>query len=282
MIKAEIITDSITKSKNRLTTFIVTYPRIILAEVNTHRMLSRNSPSSRAIPVEKVLKNIVETPFIPYYWGKNQKGMQATEELTQEEQRQAEKIWLEARDLALVCATRLQKIGVHKQIANRLLEPFAYITSLISATDWANFFNLRAHPDAQPEFQELAYQMLNAYNRSIPKYKKKGEWHLPFADKYLGEGVGIFDLLKITTARAARISYNNFNGDIKHEDDYRIHDNLKASGHFSPFEHCACAMVGSKYYANFKGWKQYRKCIKNENQSVLDIHNILKRKKGAE
>lgn len=275
MIKAEIAADSITQSGNRLTTYVLIYPRFIHSEVLTHRMLSRNAASSRAIPIEKMIARIRAEPAMPYEWGKNQKGMQATELLTIDIEERAKKEWLTALKYAIRSVKKLLKLGVHKQIVNRLLEPFAHMTTLITATDFGNFFNLRAHPDAQPEFQELAYQMLELYHTSKPQVKKTGEWHLPFADKYIIENLTIEQLFKITTARAARVSYINFEGDIDHHKDYALHDNLRQSGHYSPFEHAARAMRGNKYYGNFRGWKQYRKFLVNENQYVLNPKKLL-------
>jgi hypothetical protein len=136
-------------------------------------------------------------------------------------------------------AEQLVELGIHKQIANRLLEPFAHMTTIVSATDWENFFALRAHPDAQPEFQALADLMLEVYVGSEPKGLRAGEWHLPFADKYVEDGLSQEQLVKITTARCARVSYLNFEGDISYEKDYKLHDDLLASGHMSPFEHAA-------------------------------------------
>ena len=66
MIKAEIIADSLSPQGHRLTTFICVFPRIVLAEFNTHRMLSRNSASSRAIPFNKMLEMVKTNPFIPF------------------------------------------------------------------------------------------------------------------------------------------------------------------------------------------------------------------------
>jgi thymidylate synthase ThyX len=278
MIKVEIVADSIGATGNRLTSYVLTYPRFIHSEVMTHRMFSRNAASSRAIPVQKMIERIKTEPAGPIQWGKNQKGMQANELLDAQAVSSAQTTWLDAMKSAVKQAEILLELGVHKQIANRLLEPFAHMTTIVTATDFANFFNLRAHPDAQPEFQELAYQMLLAYKLSKPIYKTFGGWHLPFSDKYLPENLSIKELLKITTARAARVSYLNFEGDIAHDKDYKLHDDLSLSGHWSPFEHAAQCKRGNKYYGNFKGWKQYRKFFSEENRTKLDIEEILNKR----
>ncbi len=266
MIEVSIVADSVNICGNRLTSFVCKHPRFILAEVNTHRMFSRNSASSRAIPTPKLLAAVLGDPFIPFYWGKNQKGMQADEELSSEKQSDATEIWLTARDNAVRSAEQLMEIGVHKQIANRLLEPFMWHTCMITATDFENFFALRAHKAAQPEFQALAYEMLQQYNDSKPKLLQPGAWHIPFGDKMV-DGLTDTQKLKVATARAARISYLTFDGEINYEADYKLHDSLEEAGHYSPFEMCAMALDRPERYGNFKGFKQYRKFFDKECRS---------------
>jgi thymidylate synthase ThyX len=278
-IQARIVADSANPSGDRITSFVLVYPRFIHSEVMTHRAFSRNAASSRAIPVEKMISNITANPAGPIFWGMNQKGMQASQEATPEVQAIAVKLWNLAMQEAVVRARQLLDLGIHKQIANRLLEPFAHMTTLVTATDFGNFFNLRAHPDAQPEFQELAYQMLDCYEESSPRILDVGDWHLPFADQYIPEGLSIEQLLKISTARAARTSYVNFEGDFAHEKDYDLHDRLATSGHWSPFEHPACAMSYSVRSGNFVGWFQYRKKFPNENQKDFSCA-VIKSRRG--
>lgn len=273
MIDAKIIADSVNPVGNRITTWIVKFPRFILAEFNTHRMLSRNSSSSRAIPVERIIKSIEEDPALPEFWGKNQKGMQASVELTEDEREKAKKQWLYARDLMIHKVRMLQDLDVHKQLANRLLEPWMHQTVLCTATEWENFFALRAHKDAQPEFKALAFKMLELYNGNTPKKLNVGNWHIPFGDQYL-DNVSISDALKICTARAARVSYNNFEGDIDFEKDYDLHDKLLSSGHLSPFEHCAKALDESRTVGNFLGWEQYRKTFQGENKQDERVKHV--------
>lgn len=164
MIKAEIVADSLNEFGNRLTTMVVTFPRYILAELNTHRMFSRNSASSRAIPFEKMVKSVKENPFIPIAWMKDHKGMQGTEYFTgtcseewgeldrafhYEEHRDVPaadyflKKWLEARDEAVANAEMFSELGLTKQIVNRQLEAFMWHTVIITASEWENFFALR-------------------------------------------------------------------------------------------------------------------------------------------
>ena len=152
----------------------------------THRVFSRNASSSRAIPVEKIIRAIRETPAMPVSWGKNQKGMQAHENVDAETARQAEMIWLQGADLAIQTAQQLVDLGIHKQIANRVLEPWAVMSTIVTATDWDNFFELRRHKDAQPEIHELADRMFEAMEGSTPTVLTDSgpdSWHLPYIKK---------------------------------------------------------------------------------------------------
>ena len=138
-ISAKIVADSINPEGNRITTMEVVFPRIILSEFNTHRMFSRNSASSRAIPFKKMLKMVEEDPFIPIAWQKAHKGMQGSQYFDEEESKAQSKRWLQARDEAIRLAKSLNYEGVTKQITNRLLEPFMYHKVLVTATEWDNF-----------------------------------------------------------------------------------------------------------------------------------------------
>lgn len=281
--ECKIIADSLAPNGRRLTTFQVTFPRIILAEINTHRAFSRNSASSRAIPVEKMIAKVQEDPFIPIYWGKNQKGMQAGEELTELVQRCCMDSWLIARDHAVIAAGLLLHHGVHKQITNRLLEPFLWHTAIISATDYANFFAQRCHPDAQPEIRRIAEMMRDAYDAGEPDEAIEGDphyWHLPYASgtldgRYLGNygspyHGGIEIAKKVSVARCARVSYLTQDGEYSIEADLALYDRLVQGSHWSPFEHIA--QPGSEAEpmlrsGNFRGWTQFRKQFKDKNRT---------------
>lgn len=261
MYKCEIIKDSICHT--RLTTFVVTYPRIVHAEMMTHRMFSRNSASSRAIPVDKMIKMVEEDPFIPTYWGKNQKGMQALEQIIDNDITKAREFWIEALSSSLYNARNLARLSVHKQTINRLLEPFSWITVIITATEFENFFNLRCHKDAQPEIQAIATMMKDEYEASNPIELSAEKWHLPFIredEKF----ENLEDCIRVSVARCARVSYLNHFGIKNLEDDLRLFYQLKDSGHMSPFEHCAKpSLLPDSYFANFKGWKSYRYFLEN-------------------
>jgi thymidylate synthase ThyX len=201
LIKVEIIADSINKQGDRLTTMLLMFPRIVLAEFNTHRVLSKNSASSRAIPFKRMVKMVKERPFIPTRWMKEHKGMQGTEffEYSNENRDNycdpvnlnggfkvtaLQNAWLRARDKAVEEATFMHDLGLSKQICNRILEPYMMHTVLVTGSDWENFFALRAHKDAEIHIQELAYKMLNTYNDSTPIQLQPGEWHIPFGDRF--------------------------------------------------------------------------------------------------
>lgn len=263
---AKILADSLAPSGYRLTTFELTYPRFVHSELMTHREFSRNSASSRAIPIEKMIQRVKDDPVLPVYWGKNQKGMQAAEELSPIDRHCAEIYWLQQRDEAVRVAEGLVRLNVHKQIVNRLLEPWMWITVLVSATNFSNFFSLRCHPAAQPEIQKLAYMMRDIYFAAEPRLLRAGHWHLPLLPDYeeLFNGIDSYDLKKIAVGRCARVSYLTHDGQRDPQADVELHDRLASMGHWSPFEHVAQAHFEAIRSGNFTGWRQYRKLFTGE------------------
>jgi thymidylate synthase ThyX len=257
---ARVLAHSVARDIPPLISMEITFPRIILAEFNTHRMFSRNSASSRAIPVEKMLRMVRENPYIPSSWGKNQKGMQAEIDLDERDSSKARDIWLHARDKAVEQAEKLLDVGVHKQLTNRLLEPFMWHTVIVTATDWSNFFHLRDNKMAHPDIQRIASMMRAEIDKSTPAFREKGDdhggWHLPLIQEedlhfqrraLLGQrgdltqaiGAAIETLIKISVGRCARVSYLTHDGKRDHDADIRLHDDLLKNGHMSPFEHVA-------------------------------------------
>lgn len=234
-------------------------------ELLTHRVFSRNASSSRAIPVNKIIQQVIDDPAMPVYWGKNQSGMQAREELLEPTKQEAIKLWLEGRDKAVETARQMVALGVHKQIANRVLEPWHHIHVVLTATEFDNWFELRSHKDAQPEIKMLSDMMLKEYNlMRVSKTLQKGEWHLPFLTPTEKGNLPLSSALKISTARCARVSYMNHDGtNTELSKDFALHDALVVSNpkHMSPSEHQAVLMDGSTWYGNFRGFKQYRKFI---------------------
>ena len=301
MIKAKIIADSLNEATgDRLTTYNLVYPRYIHAELMTHRQFSRNAASSRAIPTKKFRDDVWDNPVIPKHWGANQKGMQAADELDDKEiitriegvnleeltgekgmtrKHLAEHLWMLAREKMLHIHDLLSLVGLHKQIANRILEPWFHIEIVCSATEFQNWFALRCHEAAHPDIQALADAMLKEYVENKPVVKKLGEWHLPYGDQEIPDGIDWITLVKVCVARCARVAYKNFNGVINVEDDLKLVDRLSASrpGHWSPFEHPAQAMAESNWSGNFKGWRQYRKLFTGENATV-DLNELYARR----
>ncbi|MDP9155341.1 MAG: FAD-dependent thymidylate synthase [Pseudomonadota bacterium] len=267
----KVIADSVAHSIHgkRITTLRLRYWRAIHAEFLTHRMFSRNASSSRAIPVAKMIEQVRNDPAGPIFWGSNQPGMQAGAELSGDLLTGAKEYWREAAQRAADYAGCLMNLGVHKQVANRALEPFQYISVIVTATEWQNFFALRAHPDAQPEIQDLAETMQKAMAQSKPvvrtgSWSDPEAWHLPYVldkERLLYR----LDVLQaISTARNARVSYLTHDGaEPVPEKDLALNDKLVGAEplHASPTEHIAAPLStghdtgGQK---NFMGWHQYR------------------------
>lgn len=267
------------------------YPRFIHAEFMTHRMFSRNASSSRAIPVDKLLKQIEEKPAMPIHWGKNQPGMQAREECTAIVKpswcgsMNVDMAWQNAASDAVGWANAISDAGYHKQVVNRLTEPFQFIKVVVTATEWDNFFKLRLHEDAQPEIHELARCMLEAMEKSDPVYLEEDEWHLPYILDGERIQVPLEAQKRASVGRCARVSYQNHdNTNPVISKDIELHDILLGAGHMSPFEHQAKPMPfepvrlieggvvfedgvthfdksGIAWSGNFKNWVQYRQVL---------------------
>lgn len=268
---AKIVLDSISPDGVRLTTMMLTYPRFIHAELLRHRQLSHCVSSSRAIPVEKVLEFVKTDPAGPVWWGKNQKGMQAAEELTGAELAIAQERWLFARDQAVASAQVMIDAGVHKQICNRILEPWIWVVDLVSGTDWANFFALRTHKDAQPEFQKIARMTADLYHTQKPTPVAYGSWHLPFIQPDEHQMANALKT-KVSAARCARLSYRTIDGARDVSADLTLFERLAGSVpmHSSPLEHVARplephSLDRPKLMGNFRGWRQFRHDFPGEN-----------------
>lgn len=268
MQKIQILADSLnSETGDRLTTFLLhRFPKCLLAELNTHRVFSRNAASSRAMPIKKVIEQIKADPFIPV-WTSHQAGMQGGESLSDRAKESATHVWLSSRDEAIERVEQLLELGIAKQNANRLLEPWLTVPVLVTATDWENFWELRCDPGAQPEFRAIALEMRESYGNSKPLDLKPGEWHIPFREGIpivVSDGISenveksLSKALQIATARAARLSYQNHMGLIGHAKDFELHDRLLESKHLSPFEHCAQARPTNGRWRNFSGFRSYR------------------------
>lgn len=263
----KVIADSVNPSQIRITTLQLTYPRYIHAEFMTHRVFSRNASSSRAIPTAKLIENSLRDMVYPIAWGKNQAGMQASmEELGPIDQIQAEALWENMANFCAEGVRKLAELGVHKQWANRPLEWFGTITVVVTATDWDNWFELRNHEMAQPEIHHLAKLMKEAMDFSIPEPLEIGMWHLPYIvqDEMFSYEDEI--LLKMSTARCARVSYLTQEGTMPSvEKDLELYERLVGSVplHASPCEHQALCTDSPSYSGNFRGWFQHRKLLEN-------------------
>lgn len=278
-IYAKVIEDSISESGKRITTLQVRFHRFVLSEFNTHRVFSRNFSSSRAIPTKKLLEQVRNDPAMPVHWGKNQPGMQANEELDSLTIRSTKASWIAAANEAASRAAILAEIGVHKQIVNRLIEPFLWANGIVTSTEWDNWDALRDHDDAQPEIHELAIRMREARNGSTPRLLKFGEWHLPYIsedernDQFFKIPANRNMLQKISAARCCRVSYLKHDGQVPDvNDDLALFQRLAGAvpRHLSPLEHQATPIetdpslrshldaYGNMFSGNLKGWLQYR------------------------
>ena len=267
-----------------LWTFELTYPRYIHSEFMTHRMFSRNASSSRAIPVAKVIQQVESNPVIPPKVYMNKAGMVGDVEADTTDTVAFYNLWLDAATNAVKTANEMEKIGIHKQHINRILEPFQFIHVIVTATEWSNFFRLRLAPDAQPEMQELA----NAIYDEMDKYKYESFGYiavggygspceiisgdstvvtLPYVTEEDISKVGAenyITLMKVSSARCARVSYNNHDGskpDI--EKDLKLFERLSEGGHMSPLEHTCIRNIEYVPSANLMGWESLRYLLEN-------------------
>lgn len=304
-ISAKIIAHSKSSVTGKeIITYELEYPRFIHSELMTHRLFSRNAASSRAIPVTKMIEVLSETPCPIVHWGKNQPGMQAKEECDNlvdyafsldgklevlKESR--EEAWSRACGMAIERAMSFHAAGYHKQIVNRLLEPFQMMKTVVTSTEWDNWYWLRNHPDAQPEIKRLAEVMLEAKENSVAKELEPGMWHTP----YYGEGYwgclspdSLEDALAISASCCAQVSYRKLDDSLEKAQDIfaKLIDSKPC--HASPTEHQATPLVNAEYLygedgkpnineweegvthvdkngslwsGNFKGWIQHRQLI---------------------
>ena len=260
---ARVLADSISPAGIRLTTLEVRFPRFVLSEFNTHRVFSRNSASSRAVPTSKIVERVLQNPAMPVEWGVNKPGMSANETLTAEQEEEAKAGWLRARDSAVEHVRDLQKHNVHKQIINRIMEPFMWHTVIVTATEWDNFFRLRLAENAQPEIRIAAQHMRAAIDGSKPKPVAVGAWHLPLVQED-ERSLPIEQLKKISAARCARVSYLTHDGKRDIEKDIELCARLLSDRHLSPFEHVATPSGDGEFHANYRGWRQMRKELEEQ------------------
>ncbi len=275
MTSAKIIKHSITEWGQEIVTFEIEHPRMVHADFMTHKVLSKNGSSSRAIPVLTMLKKIWNEPVLPVFWGKNQSGMEAKEELSGWRLKCAKILWSLAAKSSCIFSFSLSKLGLHKQLSNRITEPFGFIKLVVTGTSFDNFYRLRDHEAAQPELQDLARKMKIAHKNSTPQVLKFGEWHLPYIDSTVGSE----ENLKLSSSLCAQTSYRK--SDDSMEKATNIFGRLIDSDpeHFSPTEHQATPLeskdsiffthkdkLGRLWSGNFCGWGQYRQKIQAEKK----------------
>lgn len=319
-ITAKVICDSISPSGKRITTLEIEYPRFIHCELLTHGMLCVNSSSSRAVPVERMSDQL---KAVPLYWGSKQSGMQAGGEIDAQVFTYQfvdrpyldfrEVAWQDACDHMEEYANSFQASGYHKQIANRLTEPFQMMKTVVTATEWNNFFNLRLHPMAQPEFIRLAYEMYKEIEGSTPMQLRAGEWHTPYVHKFKsstgrliysdgihpvngGRELTEEQAVKISCASCAQVSYRKLDQSedaIERIFNRLINDDILHGSAFAHTAKCMSSGVGSHPYywedgvshmtkggelwsGQYKGWIQYRKLLPNENCTSFNFEERMK------
>ena len=291
LISVEIVKDSFNpEHESRITTTLLEYPRIIHSELMTHRVFSRNASSSRAIPVSKVIEQVRNNPAMPVRFGKNQAGMQDSGSI--DNVFQAKSKWLFAAAAAADHAEEMLKLNLHKQVINRILEPYQFIRVCVTSSNWGNWFNLRNHPDADPTIHALAETMLKAMDESEPYRLMPGQWHVPFVTESVntksqeffdeaGNEITLEQALKISSSCAAQTSYRKLDSSLdKAEDVYKKLIESKPC-HASPVEHQAMAVDkldnpldyfildgithidrnGTPWSGNFHGFVQNRQLI---------------------
>lgn len=294
-ISAKVIAYSKYSNHKPMITMELEYPRIIHSEFMTHRMLSKNSASSRAIPVKTILEHVRNNPQMPVEWGLNQSGMQASGPADAAKTEGGKQVWLSAMRDMIAHSSVLSDIGFHKQICNRLIEPFFQMKVIVSGTEFNNFFHLRLHESADPTIKELAMVMYIALNEAEPTTLYDGDWHLPYIDikansrdfpiySIEGQELTLGEAKIISASCCAQVSYRKNDNDL--EKAKNIFSRLIESDpvHASPVEHQATPITyieepfdprtwepgithvtknGDLWSGNLRGWIQYRQLINN-------------------
>ncbi|QBQ74618.1 thymidylate synthase [Burkholderia phage BcepSauron] len=273
------------KSGTDLITFQLKYPRYIHAEFMTHRVFSRNASSSRAIPAKKLIAQVREEPVFFAHVGKNIPGMQAVDEVHADTLSQFQSEW---KELANITADYVERwsndYGIHKQVANRVLEAFTSISVVVTSSQWDNFFELRDHADAQPEIKDLAGTMRAALAASVPRIldpkvlTDPRAWHLPYVTMQERQAHPITELLAMSAARCARVSYLTHDGmNPLLAKDIELYRRLVESKplHASPLEHQAIATSFDYPSKNLTGgWMQHRTLLETAG-SIDQMHERM-------
>lgn len=267
MINVQLIADNISNG-NRISTFVLEYPRYIHSELKTHRVFSSNSASSRAIPLDIMIELVRNNTVYPK-WTLNQAGMQGVPVTNDITIKQANAVWENARDAAIKYVRDLQKLGIHKQNANRLLEPFQHIKTILTGTEFSNFFNLRIAPEAQPEICELATKMKECLDNHVPHVLTDTEVHCPFIKSGYTDSNNVKEILT-SVALCAQVSYRKEN--TEEQVVARIINRLLSAKqiHASPFEHIAKPTL-ENHLGNLTGYIQLRHKIEKLKHIPLEL-----------
>lgn len=270
---ARVLCDSLSVNESRLITVELTKPRIIHSEMLRHRAFAFNVASSRAIPIEKIRKQVQDDPVIPIHWGAAQSGMQAFDEIPEHLHEQAKEIVLWMRDQAMEGTRRLQELGLAKQVVNRYLEPWMWCTVICTGNDrsWRHFWSLRCDEMAEPHIRRIAEMTREVIEASKPVQLQVGEMHLPLFGFPGDENItDDSEKLRVSSGRCARVSYETHLGIRDVEADLTLSDRLVSGRHWSPTEHQAICSDEPKWELKHRGgnlgpgWIQYRKMFAGE------------------
>lgn len=281
-ISAFVVEDS-KVGNNRLTSLVLKFPRTVLAEFNTHRVFSRNSASSRARSVKATIKEVIENPYIPL-WTINKAGMSGhwasprVEAEATEVYLAGRDAAVRTALALLVGSDRIEGFGrddkeiasrysevvdyyydhmysgtgaepdfglsVHKQVLNRVLEPYMFHEVIVTSSYFDNFLKLRDHNEADPAIWGVSHLLGEAIAHSEPTIS---EIHAPFSSNLektliLGQPWPVARPHLIKSAmESAQISYNDKSRAIKSTATAERGESLLTAGHLSPFEHVAVA-----------------------------------------
>lgn len=262
---ASVLADSVNaETGDRLTTFAARMPLIIWQELLTHKHLSRNSGSSRAVPILNRIWSCIQDPFVPDRFPLEGRGMQPpgfTEPGTELHERQVRSHLDLMRVNIRACLDRLDD-GMGKEIVNRYLYAWLWNDAVVSGTTWTTVFGLRCHPDAQRQIRLSIEAIRDARDASTPRELARGDWHLPLTGFAGDEDLSTDDLIKVSVGRAARTSYLTHLGTRDPQADLDLYDRVRIPKHLSPFEHVAHAQPGR--WANFEGFRQARWYVERE------------------
>jgi len=289
----EIVQHSVNQAGEELLTVNTKYGLIVHAEWLRHRQLSRGVKSNRAIPCKVIRKEVLEDPYVPVWFGANKSGMVSQVEV--KHKKLCTNLWKAARYPTIAVHWTLEKLGLHKEVNNRLLNPWQWVRETVTASEWDNFFNLRCHSDAQRDIKIVADALLEAKSLSTPMFINAGEWHTPYVDRKRVDGkMKYYDTdgteltpeqaIKASAARCARSSYDKHDGSKPTlKGDLPLYEMLIESNpkHASPVEHQGTPIPtfisnwkdiegithedrkGQLWSGNFKGFIQYRQLLNN-------------------